>query len=71
MYPLKRAPQGNDTQLKGKIMGRMVIKEVSEFTIVDENNNSIRRSRLVISEDGIDTEIILEGNGRVLVTTKV
>jgi len=52
-------------------MGRMVIKEVSEFVVVDENNNSIRKSKLVISEDGVDTEIILEGKGRVLVTTKV
>ena len=49
----------------------MVIKEVSEFTVVDENNNSIRKSKLVICENGIDTEIILEGNGRVLVTTHV
>ena len=49
----------------------MVIKEVSEFTVVDENNNSIRKSKLVISNDGIDTEIILEGDGRIKVTTRV
>lgn len=65
-------PKTIDTQKKGEIiMGRMVIKEVSEFVVVDENNKSIRKSKLVISEDGVDTEIILEGNGRVLVTTKV
>jgi hypothetical protein len=49
----------------------MVIKEVSEFTVVDENNNTIRKSKLVISNDGVDTEIILEGNGKIKVTTKV
>lgn len=49
----------------------MVIKEVSEFTVLDENNREIRKSRLVISDDGVDTEIILEGNGKIKVTTKV
>lgn len=49
----------------------MVIKEVSEFTVMDENNNPIRKSKLVISNDGIDTEIILEGDGRMKVTTTV
>jgi len=55
---------------KGNIMG-MVIKEVSEFTVLDENNNRIRKSKLVISDDGVDTEIILEGDGRIKVTTSV
>lgn len=49
----------------------MVIKEVSEFSVVDENNNTIRKSKLVISNDGVDTEIILEGNGKIKVTTNV
>ena len=49
----------------------MVIKEVSEFTVVNENNETVRRSKLVISDDGVDTEIILEGNGKIRVTTKV
>ena len=49
----------------------MVIKEVSEFTVLDENNNPIRKSKLVISDDGVDTEIILEGDGRIKVTTAV
>lgn len=53
---------------KGKAMG-MVIKEVSEIIVVDENDRPIRRSRLVISDDGVDTEIILEGNGKIKVTT--
>lgn len=52
-------------------MNKMVIKEVSEFTIIDENGQSIRKSKLVISENGVDTEIILEGNGKVRVTTAV
>lgn len=55
---------------KGDIMA-MIIKEVSEFTVVDENNQSIRKSKLVISNDGVDTEIILEGNGKIKVTTSV
>jgi hypothetical protein len=49
----------------------MVIKEVSEFTVLDENNNEVRKSKIVISNDGIDTEIILEGNGKVKVATSV
>jgi len=49
----------------------MTIKEVSEISIVDEFNNTIRKSRLVISDNGVDTEIILEGNGRLKVTTAV
>lgn len=49
----------------------MIIKEVSEFTVIDENNKEIRKSKLVISDDGVDTEIILEGNGKIKVTTKV
>lgn len=55
---------------KGKIMG-MVIKEVSEFTVLDDNNNPVRKSKLVISNDGVDTEIILEGNGKIKVSTAV
>lgn len=49
----------------------MVIKEVSEFTVMDENNTPVRKSKLVISNDGVDTEIILEGDGRIKVTTTV
>lgn len=55
---------------KGNTMG-MFIKEVSEFTVVDENNRTIRKSKLVISDDGVDTEIILEGEGKIKVTTTV
>jgi len=47
----------------------MVIKEVSEITTIDANNQPIRRSKLVISDNGVDTEIILEGNGKIRVTT--
>lgn len=53
---------------KGDVMA-MIIKEVSEFTVLDENNNEVRKSKLVISTDGVDTEIILEGNGKIKVTT--
>ena len=49
----------------------MVIKEVSEILFVDANNKTIRKSKLVISNDGVDTEIILEGNGKVKVATAV
>ena len=50
---------------------KMVIKEVSEIITTDENNQTIRKSKLVISSNGTDTEIILEGNGRVRVATAV
>ncbi len=49
----------------------IIIKEVSEFSVVDENNKTVRKSRLVISNDGVDTEIILEGNGKIKVATAV
>lgn len=49
----------------------MIIKEVSEFTVVDENNKEVRKSKLVISDNGVDTTIILEGNGKIKVTTNV
>lgn len=49
----------------------MVIKEVSEYVALDENNREVRKSKLVISTDGVDTEIILEGNGKIKVTTAV
>ena len=70
-YYMYRYPENIDrTTQKGETMG-MVIKEVSEFSVVDENNQTIRKSKLVICNDGIDTEIILEGNGRLRVTTTV
>lgn len=49
----------------------MIIKEVSEILTKDENNNTIRESKLVISDNGVDTEIILKGNGQVRVATAV
>lgn len=49
---------------------RMIIKEVSEFSVI-ENGKEIHKSKLVISNDGIDTEIILEGNGKIKVSTAV
>jgi len=55
---------------KGETMG-MVMKEISEISVLDENNRIVRRSRLVISNDGVETEIILEGNGKLRVTTAV
>ncbi len=48
----------------------MVIKEVSEFKVI-ENGREVRKSKLVIANDGVDTEIILEGNGKIKVTTSV
>lgn len=49
---------------------KMVIKEVSDF-MVEENGKSIHKSKLIISNNGVDTEIILEGNGKVKVSTAV
>ena len=36
------------------------IKEISRFT-----ENNIEKTRLIISENGKDTEIILEGDGKI------
>ena len=52
-------------------MSNMFIKEASEFTTLDKNNNKIKMSKLVISENGKDTEIILQGNGKIKVTANV
>ena len=41
------------------MMNDLKIKEVSSFM-----ENNVRKTRLVISENGKDTEIILEGNGK-------
>lgn len=48
-------------------MANMTIKEIREFVERDENNNEIRKSKLIISDNGVDTEIVLEGNGRLKV----
>ncbi len=42
------------------MMNDLKIKEVSSFM-----ENNVRKTRLVISENGKDTEIILEGNGKI------
>ena len=52
-------------------MSKMTIKEVSEFTEMNENNKLVRKSKLVISNDGVDTTIVLEGKGKVRVSTAV
>jgi hypothetical protein len=49
---------------------RMVIKEVSDFTVI-ENGKPVHKSKLIISNEGVDTEIILEGNGKIKVSTTV
>ena len=47
-------------------MNDLKVKEISNFI---ENNT--RKIRLVISENGRDTEIILEGNGKLKVAVEV
>ena len=47
-------------------MNDLKVKEISSFI---ENNT--RKTRLVISENGRDTEIILEGNGKLKVAVEV
>lgn len=46
-------------------MNDLSIKEISRFT-----ENNIQKTRLVISENGKDTEIILEGNGKLKVAVE-
>lgn len=52
-------------------MSNLIIKAVKEFTELDENNNEIKKSKLIISENGVDTEIVLEGNGKIKVAAAV
>ncbi len=42
------------------------IKEISRFT-----ENDVEKTRLIISENGKDTEIILEGDGKINTTVEV
>lgn len=46
-------------------MNDLSIKEISRFT-----ENNIEKTRLIICENGKDTEIILEGNGKLKVAVK-
>ncbi len=47
-------------------MNDLKIKEISRFT-----ENDVVKTRLVISENGKDTEIILEGNGKIKAAVEV
>ena len=47
-------------------MNDLIIKEISQFT-----ENNIPKTRLVISENGIEKEIILQGNGELKATIEV
>ena len=47
-------------------MNDLKIKEISRFT-----ENNIVKTRLIISENGKDTEIILEGNGKIKAAVEV
>ena len=47
-------------------MNDLKIKEISRFT-----ENDVEKTRLVISENGKDTEIILEGNGKLKAAVEV
>ena len=44
----------------------MFIKEISE---IKDEVTSKKMTKMVISDNGVDTEIILEGNGKLKVTT--
>lgn len=46
-------------------MSQIKIKEISTFM-----ENSVRKTRLIISECGKDTEIILEGDGKIKVAVQ-
>lgn len=47
-------------------MKDLKIKEITRFT-----QDNIEKTRLVISENGKDTEIILEGNGHLKTAVEV
>ena len=46
-------------------MNDIKIKEISRFT-----EDKIEKTRLIITENGKDTEIILSGNGKLKVAVK-
>lgn len=47
-------------------MNDLKVKEISCFT-----ENNVRKTRLIISENGKDTEIILQGDGELKATVEV
>ena len=47
-------------------MNNLKIKEISRFT-----ENDVEKTRLVICENGKDTEIILEGDGKLKAAIEV
>lgn len=44
----------------------LTVKEIKSFI-----ENDVRKTRLVISESGKDTEIILQGNGKIKTAVEV
>lgn len=46
-------------------MNKLEVKEISTFM-----ENNIRKTRLVISQNGQNTEIILNGNGKLKVAVE-
>ena len=51
-------------------MKNLSIKEITNITAF-ENNKEIKKTKMVICQDGVDTEIILEGNGSIKVAATV
>lgn len=47
-------------------MSDLKIKEISRFT-----EGNVEKTRLIISENGKDTEIILSGNGKIKIAAHV
>lgn len=47
-------------------MNDLKVKEISRFM-----ENNIEKTRLIISQNGKDTEIILSGNGKLKVAAQV
>ncbi|MFR1672127.1 MAG: hypothetical protein ACLSWI_04200 [Candidatus Gastranaerophilaceae bacterium] len=47
-------------------MNDLKIKEISSFT-----ENNVKKTHIIISENGIDTEITLEGEGKLKAAVEV
>lgn len=43
-------------------MSDLIIKDVSEFFELDENNVEVKKTKLVIEQDGVVSEIIINGS---------
>ncbi len=52
-------------------MSELTIKSVSKFEETNSEKETVQMTKMIISEDGIEKEIILSGNGNIKVASVV